>query len=96
MFFDRSYMGRFTLPELFGVPYGVVVLAVIVMALGMFWGAEKVERAVGGPTAQPAPRWAPAAAAALVAVAAANLVMGQPDNADRWEMIESEQAALLD
>jgi rhodanese-related sulfurtransferase len=96
VFFNSSYMGRFTLPELFGVPYGVVVLAVIVMALAMFWGAEKLEGAVGGPTAQPASRWAPAGAAALIALAAVSLVMGQPDNADRWEMIEAEQAALLD
>ena len=96
VFFNSYYMGRFTLPELFGVPYGVVVLAVVAMALLMFWGAEKVEGAVGGPTAQRAPRWAPAGAAALVALAAVSLVIGQPDNADRWKMIESEQAALLD
>jgi rhodanese-related sulfurtransferase len=96
VFFDSSYMGRFTLPELFGVSYGWVVLAVIVMALVMFWGAEQVEAAVGGETAQRAPRWAPLGATALLALAVAGLVIGQPDNADRWRMIEAEQVALLD
>ena len=96
VFFDSSYMGRFTLPELFGVSYGVVVVAVVLMALLMFWGAEKVEGAVGGPTAQRAPRWAPAGAVGLVALAFASLVIGQPDNADRWERIEAGQTALLD
>ena len=96
VFFDSSYMGRFTLPELFGVSYGVVVVAVVVMALAMFWGAEKVEGAIGGPTAQRAPRWAPAGATALVALAVGSLVLGQPDNEDRWATIEAEQTAMLD
>jgi len=96
VFFDSSYMGRFTLPELFGVSYGVVVLGVVLMALFMFWGAERIEAAVGGATAQRAPRWAPLGATALVALAVAGLVLGQPDNSDRWRSIEAEQTALLD
>jgi hypothetical protein len=93
VFFESSYMGRFTLPELFGVDYGVVVVAVVVMALLMFWGAEKVESAVGGETARKAPNWAVPAAAGLVALAVLSLVIGQPENADRWEMMEAEQMA---
>jgi rhodanese-related sulfurtransferase len=96
VFFDSSYMGRFTLPELFGVDYGVVVLGVVIMALFMFWGAEQIEGAFGGATAQRAPRWAPLGATALIALAAAGLVIGQPDNSDRWTRIEAEQLALLD
>ncbi|MEJ2384627.1 MAG: YeeE/YedE thiosulfate transporter family protein [Xanthomonadales bacterium] len=96
LFFDSSFMGRFTLPELFGVSYGVVVLAVVVMALLMFWGAEKIEAATGGETAQRAPRWAVPAAVGLTALATVTLVVGQPDNADRWRMIEAEQTALLE
>ena len=96
VFFNSSYMGRFTLPELFGLDYGTVVLAVVVMALLMFWGAEKIESAVGGETAQKAPRWAIPAAAGLVALAALTLVIGQPGNADRWEKMQAEQTALLD
>ena len=32
-FFNSSYMGRFTLPELFGLPTGVVVVGVVAMAV---------------------------------------------------------------
>lgn len=96
VFFDSSYMGRFTLPDLFGVDYGVVVVAVVLMALFMFWGAERIEAAVGGPTAQRAPRWAPLAATALIALALTSLLIGQPDNDDRWRLIEEQQQALLD
>lgn len=38
-----GFLGRFTLPQWLGVPAGTVVLGVVVMALGMFWGAEKLE-----------------------------------------------------
>ena len=96
VFFESSYMGRFTLPELFGISYGWMVLAVVVMALMMFWGGEKIEDAIGGETRQKAPRWAVPAATALIGLAVVNLVIGQPDNADRWEMIEAEQIAMLD
>ena len=96
VFFNSSYMGRFTLPELFGVSYGVVVLGVVLMALFMFWGAELIEGAMGGPSAQRAPRWAPLGATVLVALAVVGLVIGQPDNDDRWRRIEAEQVALLD
>jgi len=96
VFFDSSYLGRFTLPELFGLSYGTVVLLVVLMALFMFWGAEKIEAAVGGPTARKAPRWAVPGAVALIALAVVTLVIGQPDNEDRWHVIEAEQTALLD
>lgn len=96
VFFESSFMGRFTLPELFGVDYGVVVVAVVVMALFMFWGAEKIEAANGGETAQRAPRFAVPAAVFLVALAVSSLLIGQPDNEDRWRMIEGEQLAQLE
>jgi rhodanese-related sulfurtransferase len=96
LFFESSFMGRFTLPELFGVSYGVVVLGVVAMALFCFWGAEKIEAAMGGPTAQKAPKRAVPAAGLLVALAVLSLVIGQPSNADRWKMIETEQGVLLE
>ena len=76
--------------------YGVVVLGVVLMALFMFWGAEKVEAAMGGDSARKAPRRAAPAAALLVALAVVALLVGQPDNADRWRMIEAEQSVLLE
>lgn len=40
--------GARTLPQVFQLPYGVVVFAVVLMALGGFWGAGWVERRFGG------------------------------------------------
>ena len=96
VFFESSYMGRFTLPEMLGISYGTVVLLVVAAALLMFFGAEKIEQFMGGETAQSAPRWATVASAALVALAALTLVIGQPDNEDRWQMIEADKTRQLD
>lgn len=44
-FWDSSgYYGEVSLQSWLGLPAGVVVLLVVVMALGMFWGAEKIEK----------------------------------------------------
>ncbi len=37
-------VGELTLPQLFGIPYGAVVLGVVVLALAAFAGAEWTER----------------------------------------------------
>ena len=47
-FWHSSFMGRYTLPQLFGLPVGVVVLGVVLMALVMFFFAEKMEAKFGG------------------------------------------------
>jgi hypothetical protein len=43
-FFYSTDMGELTIPAVIGLPYGLIVFAVVLMALGGFWGAEKVER----------------------------------------------------
>jgi len=44
-FYNSSgFAGRLTLPDWLGIPTGVVVFAVVVMAVLMFWGAEKLEK----------------------------------------------------
>jgi hypothetical protein len=40
---NSGSVGRLTLPQWLGLPPGVVVFAVVLMALLMFWGAEKLE-----------------------------------------------------
>jgi len=40
-------MGQVTLPEVFGLPWGLVVFAVVVIAVVGFWGATKIERWAG-------------------------------------------------
>ena len=47
-FVNSDPMGQVTLPEVLGLPYGIVVFAVVVIAVVGFWGATKVERWVGG------------------------------------------------
>jgi uncharacterized membrane protein YedE/YeeE len=42
--YTATPMGQITLPQLFNIPYGVLVFLVVLMALGGFIGAEKVER----------------------------------------------------
>jgi uncharacterized membrane protein YedE/YeeE len=47
-FVNADAMGQVTLPEVLGLPYGLVVFAVVVIAVVGFWGATKVERWIGG------------------------------------------------
>jgi rhodanese-related sulfurtransferase len=94
-FWHSSYLGRFTLPELFGVSTGWVVLGVVLMALAMFAGAEQMERIFGGKDLSKEPKWRYGAAGVLVAGAVLVLVIGQPTNADKWAGIEETAMARL-
>lgn len=94
-FWNSSYMGRFTLPELFGVDAGVVVVLVVVMALVMFLGAEKLESIFGDREAIRAPRIRFAGGGALFLAAAGLLLIGQPTNADRWSWMKAQKEPLL-
>jgi rhodanese-related sulfurtransferase len=95
IFWNSSYMGRFTLPELFGLSTGVTVLLVVLMALVMFWGGEKLEQHFGGKDPKKAPKWRYAAAGALLAGAIALILVGQPTIDDRWATIAEEKETLL-
>ena len=46
-FWLSSYMGRFTLAEWLGLPVGVTVLLVVVMALALFWAGDLALQAIG-------------------------------------------------
>lgn len=43
-FYNSTDMGQLTLPQVTGLPYGLLVFAVVLMALGGFAGAEWVEK----------------------------------------------------
>jgi uncharacterized membrane protein YedE/YeeE len=43
-FTEASALGRLTLPEVLHLPMGLVVLLVVLMAIGGFWGAGALER----------------------------------------------------
>jgi rhodanese-related sulfurtransferase len=95
IFWNSSYLGRFTLPEWLGLPTGVVVLLVVLMAIFMFWGAEQLERIVGGKDLSREPRLRYAGAGALVLLAGLVVLIGQPTSADRWARISAEKELLL-
>jgi rhodanese-related sulfurtransferase len=96
IFWNSSYMGRFTLPELFGLPTGVVVVGVVIMALAMFWAAEKLEQRFGDKDPADYPKWRYAAAITLLIGAFAVMLIGQPTLMDRWESIAEEKNISLE
>lgn len=94
-FWYSSYFGRYTLPELFGLDTGIVVLGILVMALFAFWGSEQLERLIGKMDLSKAPRWRYSAAGGLVALGVAGLIIGQPSAEDRWNRIADEKEKAL-
>lgn len=95
-FYNSSYLGRFILPDLFGLSTGMVVLLVVIMAVAMFLAAEQLERIYGKQDPKKAPKWRYAAAGTLVLGAIALIFIGQPTSAERWDRISAEKQALLD
>lgn len=95
-FWHSSYMGRFTLMELFQTSTGVIVLGVVIMALGAFLLAELSEQVFGKRPLSSQPRWRIGAAAGALALGIGVLAIGQPDNAARWQMLAPEKQPLLD
>ncbi len=100
-FWNSSAMGRFTLPELFGVPTGVALILLILMALAMFYGGEIAEKFFGKKETLNARSFRPknkakiAAAAVLLSLALATVVIGQPTVEDRWDRVATEGERLL-
>jgi uncharacterized membrane protein YedE/YeeE len=48
-FYNSTDYGQLTLPQVTGLPYGLLVFAVVLLALGGFAGAEWVERRMATP-----------------------------------------------
>jgi len=94
-FWNSSFAGRLTLFDWMGIPAGVVVVLVVLMAIGMFWGGEILEERFGGVRRSEAPRARYVGAAVLVVAAVAVMFIGQPANADRWDRIAAEKEAVL-
>jgi rhodanese-related sulfurtransferase len=94
-FYNGSYFGRLTLMDVFGIPAGWLVLMVVLMALGMFWGGEKLEALVAKKAAAGSPTLRKAGAGVLIGAALLVLFIGQPTTADRWQRISAEKEAAL-
>jgi hypothetical protein len=95
IFWNSSYLGRLTIQDWLGLPAGVVVVAVVLMALFMFWGSEQLERIVGKRDLKLEPKLRYAGAGALALTAFAVMAIGQPTAADRWARLAPEKEQLL-
>jgi len=94
-FWYSSYMGRFTLMDLFNANTGIIVVGVVLMALFMFWGSEQLEGIFGGKDVKAMPKWRYGAAGGLLALAVVVMVIGQPTAADHWARIAPQKEAQL-
>ena len=86
-FWLSSYMGRFTLPDWLGLSVGTTLVLVVLMALAMFWGAERIEARFAPVPAPVPPRRRAlrrAGAGTLAAVALVVAARGQPSPDERW------------
>ena len=88
-FWLSSYMGRFTLPDLLGLPVGLVVLLVVLMALLLFWAGGIAQQVFGEKKAWSEVRREPGRpglvlAGALVTASLFLVVRGQPDPEARF------------
>jgi len=82
-----GYHGRLTLPDVFGLPAGVVVTLVVLMALFMFWGGERLERIVGKRDLSREPQLRLVGAAALIALALGVAYIGSPSTAEKYSWV---------
>ena len=95
LFYNGSYYGRVTLMDFLGLPTGVVVLLITLMALFMFWCGEQLEKIFGGRDPKKAPRVRYLGAGALVLASIALIFASQPTTADRWARLEATKGQEL-
>ena len=84
---NAGYFGRLTLDQVFGIPMGVVVLLVVLMALFMFWGSEQLERIIGKKDMSREPKLRIAGAGVLVVLALAVVFIGQPSLEKKYSKV---------
>ncbi len=84
---QAGYLGRLTLDQVLGVSQPVLVVAIVAMALFMFWGSEWLEHTIGRRSMAAEPALRHFGAAALMAAAVAVLVIGSPSLDDRYQRV---------
>jgi rhodanese-related sulfurtransferase len=85
---NAGYFGRLTLDQVFGIPVGVVVLLVVMMALFMFWGAEQLERIFGKKDLSKEPKIRVVGAGVLFAAAVAVMLIGSPSLEQKYNKVK--------
>jgi uncharacterized protein len=99
-FFTSSFMGRFTVSDWLGIPTGVVLVLLVLMALAMFFGGEIAERVFGkgerwGFSLVPSSKWKIGAAAVIVLASVVVAFKGQPTLSQRWARMASQEETKL-
>ena len=92
---QSGYYGRVTLMDVFHLSTGWVVLLVVLMALFMFWGSEKLEKIIGKRDMSREPKLRLIGAATLVFLAVAIILIGQPTATEKWASISTVKTAAL-
>ena len=96
-FWHSGFMGRFTLPELFGLETGVVVVLLVLMALAMFWGFGLISKLIYGKQEDQSPLGLRIAAAFVLLLTSSLLLFyKQPDPERKWELLAEEYAPRLE
>jgi len=95
-FWTTSDLGRFTLPDWLGIPTGVIVLFIVVVALLMFWGVWSLEKKTGVADPADSPKAQLIGAGVLVILALMVLVIGDPTTEDYWDAVAGEEQPRLD
>ena len=100
-FFNSSDLGRFTLGEWLGLDAGIVAFGVVVMAIFMFWGGERIRKALHGKTqaadsSSNAWKLSAAAAGVLLLVAAPLLLVRQPTPLEKFDYMTDQNLRLAE
>jgi rhodanese-related sulfurtransferase/uncharacterized membrane protein (DUF485 family) len=99
-FFDNwwqtsGYLGRFTLMDWLKVPTGVIVLAIVVMAVLAFFAAEQLEKHFGKRDLNKEPKKRAFGAIALIGLAALVILIGTPTTEEKWDQIAAVKEPTL-
>lgn len=100
-FWNSSFTERYLLSDWLGWSIGATLFAVVIMAIMMFYGAEKTEeffriKKTGGKWSwKISKRSYLAGAAALVVTAALVWTIGQPDPVRKWSLMEGKYGGQL-
>lgn len=84
-YFNTGSLGRFTLPELFGISYGTTLLLVVFLAVAMFFGFEWLHRKIYKTEHSPNTKYHIYGAAGLVGFALIIMIAGQPSLDQKYE-----------
>ena len=96
-FYSAGDMGRFIIPDWLGVPTGVVVFVVAVVAVFLILGAEQLERIANGVSRAEfkASRWRFAGAGVLALGAFGGMLVGEPPDDAPWHPVAGAQDPVL-